>query len=424
MRPIKTAYRVLAAIALVALAAFALLWMVAHTGFARRWLGNRLAEATGLPVTVGELGVGFLPRLELAVGELTIGQPQGFGALPLLELRQARVALPWSGLFGRTAVESLTIEGAVIRLAATADGRDNWSALVERLSPDEDTGPAAWSLGSLTVEQGAIEYSDPEGVAKLTAIGLEATDLAPARDFPLDLRLAALVGDNTIHFGTTGQARLDPDAGIYQARDLDLRGWVGGDPLPLAGVELTGGLAVVAYESGKEAVRVEQGRFAVVGATGTWQAEARLGEQGTQVTFSFDSEPFSPRPLAVVLGRPLPVTADAKAYGEVELAIRGRWQDGDLVLDPIEGRVDDTRFTGSASAANRRLRLHADRIEVDRYLAPGEKSRRSKKETLESAIDQLGTFDVDAEVRVDEARVAGAKLKDAVVRIERNGAEQ
>src|SRR5262245_28961384 len=391
MRRTQLAIRILAAIALAAVAASVLLWGLARTSFARNWLAGRLAEAAGLPVAIGDLSAGFLPRLTLSVGDLTVGQPQGFGTEPLATLGQAHIALPWSSLFGTTAVESVAIEDAVVRLAVAADGRDNWSELVRRLTPEEETGPAAWSLGSLKLEKGAVLYRDPGTEAKLTAIALEASGIAPAADFPLELRLAALIGTNTYHFGAAGQARLDPDAGHYLGRDLKLRGWVGGEPLPLAGVELAGGLAVVAYDSGKKTIRVEQGRFTVVGANGTWQAEALLGEQGTQVTFAIETETFAPRPVAVAFGHELPVTTDPKAYGEAQLALRGRWQAGDLVLDPVTGRVDGTRFTGRASAARRQVRLHADRIEVDRYLSPGDRTRRSKKATLEAAIDQLGS---------------------------------
>jgi uncharacterized protein involved in outer membrane biogenesis len=77
--------RILAAIAILALAAFALLWLSARTGFARGLAADWIADATGLPATVGSLRVGFLPRPYLVVGELSIAQPPGFDASPLIE---------------------------------------------------------------------------------------------------------------------------------------------------------------------------------------------------------------------------------------------------------------------------------------------------------------------------------------------------
>ncbi|MGH8310502.1 MAG: hypothetical protein ACRETX_12005, partial [Steroidobacteraceae bacterium] len=93
-------------------------------------------------------------------------------------------------------------------------------------------------------------------------------------------------------------------------------------------------------------------------------------------------------------------------------------------IDPMQGQLDDTRFSGRAVPSQGLLRLHADRIVVDRYLAPEEKTRRAKKATLEAAIERLGNFDIDAEIRIGEARVAGATLRDTLVRIERPGQER
>jgi hypothetical protein len=63
----------------------------------------------------------------------------------------------------------------------------------------------------------------------------------------------------------------------------------------------------------------------------------------------------------------------------------------------------------------------ADRIDVDRYLAPDQKRRKDKKATLEAAIAELAEFDIDAEIRIAEAQVAGARLRDTVIRVERAG---
>lgn len=420
MRPTKPVL-VLAAIAIAAVAAFVLVWAGSRTGFARRWAGERLAETVGLPVTIGELQVGILPRLEVTVGQVMIAQPEGFGPEPLIELGQATLAMPWTAWFGAMTVHSLSIEDPVVRLAVAGDGRDNWSALVERLTGPEDEEPTAWSLDQLLVERGALEYRDLASAAtsNLTAITINATKVAPGKEFPLELRLAGITGSGTYHFGATGRARLDPEANRYAANGLTLRGWAGGEPLPLAGVELAGGLAAASYDSAAGTVRFEAGRFAVAGVNGRFEGDGRFGEVETELRFSVETDPFAPRPAANAFGRPLPETADPKAYGQAQFSLRGELAQGGLRIDPIQGQLDDTRFSGHAVPSQRLLRLHADRVAVDRYLAPSEKTRREKKETLEAAITRLGTFDVDAEIRIDEARVAGAALRNTVVRIER-----
>jgi len=87
----------------------------------------------------------------------------------------------------------------------------------------------------------------------------------------------------------------------------------------------------------------------------------------------------------------------------------------------VSGRLDDTNFEASLAPAGRYLRARLDRIDLNRYLpkvaAPAAPS--GPKATLEEIAAQLATLDIDAEIHVGEARVAGAVLHDAVIRVER-----
>jgi len=136
------------------------------------------------------------------------------------------------------------------------------------------------------------------------------------------------------------------------------------------------------------------------------------------------TETFAPRAPAVAFGRPLPVTRDPEAFGAVQATFTCALEDSVLRLDPIEAQLDDTRVTGSVVPQQRIIRLSADRVDLDRYLAPGRESRKEKKATLEAAVASLRELDLDAEIRVAEAKVAGATLRDTVVRIERQPAAE
>jgi hypothetical protein len=118
----------------------------------------------------------------------------------------------------------------------------------------------------------------------------------------------------------------------------------------------------------------------------------------------------------------LPATADPEAFKTTEFIAKGRLDQGVLQLDFTGGWLDDTQWSGSAVPQFRQLRVHADKIDLDRYLAPGLKSRGKKKASLEESVAALGKLDIDAEIRIDEARVAGAKLRNTVLKVERGGA--
>ncbi len=415
-----------AAIAILALAAFLLLWLGARTPVARRLAGEWITAATGLPASLERLRIGFLRGPSIEIGGLALGQPEGFGSAALLEVGDARIELPWASLFGGAAVESIAISGAVARPALAPGGGNNWSALIERLAELGGKGETAWSIGEFDLEQGALEFEDAaSGTSwRLTAITLAADAVSPRAEFPVDLRLAGVSGPNTFHFALNGAARIDPDAGRYRAIALGFRGWAGGDPLPLAGVELAGRLATLDWAAATETAAIRGGSFNLAGVPGEFSGDLQLGDASPRMNLHVRTESFAPRAPAISFGRPLPATADPQAFGAVQTTFACTLENGVLRLDPIEAQLDDTKITGRAIPAERLIRLSADRIDLDRYLAPGEKSRKDRKATLESAFAGLRELDLDAEIRIAEARVAGARLRDAVLRIERlQGAE-
>ena len=92
------------------------------------------------------------------------------------------------------------------------------------------------------------------------------------------------------------------------------------------------------------------------------------------------------------------------------------------MLDPFSGRLDDTNFEGRAIPARRFVRASLDAIDFNRYLPPAAKpsagpAAPGPKATLESLVAPLSKLDIDAEVRIGEAHVAGARMRDAVLRV-------
>ena len=159
----------------------------------------------------------------------------------------------------------------------------------------------------------------------------------------------------------------------------------------------------------------------IAGIGSEFELHSESGDRGTSVVFTLTAQPFSPRSAAIAFGHPLPATADPAVFQSMQFTARGRFDQGLLQLDLIEGRLDDTVWSGTVIPQFRQLRIRADRIDVDRYLAPASKMRSEKKATLEESIAGLRTLDIDAEIRIAATRVAGANLHDTLLKIERGG---
>ena len=416
--------RIPAAIALVALAAFVVLWIGARTELARGMVARAISDSIGLPATIESLQLGFFPSPSADIGGLAIAQPSGFGDEPFLTVRRLRLSLPWGRLFSRNTLNSVDITEATARLIVGADGVANWSKIGSASSKaSSPTAEANWLIRALELERGMIDYRDLGSKAhwQLAGIGLTVEDLAPAAEFPLDLRLGGVFGPNTIHYAMKGRGRLDPDAGKYEATALDIRGWAGGDPLPLAGVELTGALERATYESGTGKAKLAGGHFKLAGIPGTFDGELDLDEPALIATIRVKTEPFAPRAPAVSFGHALPVTTDPAAFESLQVALVAQLQDGELTLDPFSGRLDDTNFEGRIVPGRRFVRASLDTIDLNRYVPPTDKTLHKKKATLEAVVAELATYDIDAEIRIGEARVAGVNVHDMVIRVERDG---
>ncbi len=412
-----------AVIALVAVTAFAVVWIGARTAMVRGMIAGWITESAGLPATIETLRIGFLPRPALDIGGLAIAQPAGFGPKPFIEVGRLRLSVPWGSLFGPSSIEVLSVSDATARLEVARNGETNWSRLGgEAGEPGDEPLAPAWSIGKLDLERGTVEYKDKPAESRwqLTAINASAADVAPAVAFPLELRLGGIFGANTIHYALKGQARLDLDAGRYEASGLVFRGWAGGDPLPLAGVELTGAMKRAAFESATGIATFDAGTFRLAGIPGEFGGTMDFDEPKLQAEFRLTTSAFEPRAPAIIFGHPLPQTTDPQVLTSLQLALQGRVREGELELDPVSGRLDDTNFDARVVPGIRLIRASLDRIDLNRYVAPEVKGVLKKKATLEAFVAQLAEFDIDAEIRIAEARVAGVKLRDTVIRVERS----
>jgi len=418
--------RIPVAIALLAVAAFALLWAGARTPYVRGLVAGAITDAVGLPAQVDRLRLGFIPSPRLHIGGLAVAQPPGFGEEPLLEVERIEVVLPWRRLFGATdRINALTVSNATARLRVSADGTSNWSKVFpEPAATVVPAEPARWSLGALVLEGGTIDYRDAatDTHGQLTAITVEASDVEPGVAFPIDLKLGGIAGPTTIHFALKGEAKMDFAVGLYEASELEFRGWLGGDPLPLAGAELTGTLRQASFESGTGAARVAGGQFKFAEIPGRFDGTLDLDEPALVADFTVATEAFAPRAPAIILGQALPATADPAAFESLQVAMRARMTEGEIELDPLSGRLDDTNFEGRVLPGRRFVRASLDAIDLNRYLPPAAKAASGggsggKKATLESLATELAKLDIDAELRIGEARIGDAKVRDAVIRI-------
>lgn len=413
MRPARVAAATLLALAGLVLLLAAAAFAVSRTDWAARQAATRASAALGQPVILAGLAVGLLPSPSLELRGLQVG-PEGATG-PLVSLARGVVGLRWHELRqAPTVLESLELQDLVLRPRVDESGRDNWTALVDRLLEILGEGPSEFDIGRLTIEGGRVEYSDARRHRQLvfTPLALDAREVLPAQPFPLRLRLAGEASGHVFHAAIDADATLDPDRERYALQAASLRGWIGGGSFGTGGADLAGSFDRLGIDFAAETAGLEGLDFDALGLRGRARASVAALLDAPVVEFGVETEPFAPRAVANALGRPLPGTTDPAAFGQALLRAEGRLGADGLTLERIGGRLDETSFSGSlrlpAASAVPRLRLALDVLDLDRYLPPGSGEPASPAEALGALLEAVGALEVDAVVEVERATVSGA----------------
>ncbi|MDW2981885.1 DUF748 domain-containing protein [Rhodanobacter sp. KK11] len=155
-----------ALIAAVVLVAFGLLGFFAAPPIIRAQIEKRAGAALSRPVTLGE--VRFNPyTLRLQLDRLHIADRDGRS--PFVDIDQAVINASWISLLRRAPVlDELRLQHPQIRIVRTADGRFNFTDLVERYTSKPtapQAPPARFSLSNIGVHAGDIQFDDQLGKA-------------------------------------------------------------------------------------------------------------------------------------------------------------------------------------------------------------------------------------------------------------------
>jgi len=417
------------------LAAVVVIPLVVDPNDYRAQVAEAVEERTGRSFEIeGEISLSVFPWLGLEIGGMRLGNPPGFGEQPFARIDSASVGaklLPL--LFRRLEVSTLKLDGLNLELVRLADGENNWSGLAggpgePEAEPAQDAGEPGPETGGFSLEQiGGLEISDARirhedrgsgSITELMIPKVTTGKLVPGTFFPLEAEVALVqqrgAGETALRATLEATARLADQA--LSVRGLELR-------LEMSGPELPGGtqtarLAVPETELDTQAQSLEIPALTLEMAS--LQVDASLS--GTQVIDApvlegrVQAEEFSPASLMRALGMAPPETADAGVLKAASLESEFHVEEGRVTLDPLQGRLDDTRLDGSATlepgeTTRVRARLAVDTIDLDRYLAPAEEApAEAPPGDGALAFDWLRGLDLDASLNVEQLGISGLSL--------------
>jgi AsmA protein len=179
-------------------------------------------------------------------------------------------------------------------------------------------------------------------------------------------------------------------------------------------------------DGGAGALAGLKGTAQAAGASVALSAAGKFAAGGAGLAGDFRLAELSPRNLLMELGQAVPETADPEAL--TRLAAAGRWSLGDerISVEGLDLQLDDTRITGQAGITgfdtpSVRFDLAADKLDLDRYLAPdadapaGEGSGSAAATEIDT--EQLRSLRLNGTARVGQLSVSGLRLADLVTTV-------
>lgn len=334
-------------------------------------LGDRIRESAqrSLPVEVAlsggslDLGEWMLFRPALALHDLRVGNPSGYGGEPLLSADRvfARAAL-FDLLRGRHRVSVIEIDAPVLLVETNQSGQTNIDALLqaikkpdaaENAAEEAELGPEL-SIASLSIRDGRVVYvspGEPDFVA--TGLNLEARNISRDEPFDFSARLA-LFEEQAIAIAFDGVAGPIAAASLPAQGTLTIDGALGRIPVEFRRKTLGSFLEDPgAGSAARIDVKLEGDLLGTVSGAGSVELEdIRLGHaDDVQFPLSGQSQ------LLLTILNPVANPVLHLIMPEASLAFGlGSWQGG------IEAQYDGTTLSGKSAGA-------IDGVDVDQLLS-------------------------------------------------------
>jgi AsmA protein len=338
----------------------------------------------------GELAVSVFPWLAVETGSASIANRDGFGRESFASLEKARVGVRLWPLLTERRIEvgRVRVDGLRVHLQVGRDGTDNWSDVLDHLSKqaaDESTAagapaktPASLSIASLQLTNSQLTFDDRQAGTRYSIDGWNFETGRLERGRPVDVHTSLAITRNGRSFGDVDlRAAIDmtqPDTVKLAAVEGMLR--LAGFGPNGAGLPVEVRAPQLSMDTAKRAIKADELEAKVADAVLKASLQVRQGKDGPTVRGPLQLVETNPRRLLEALGAKAPSTRDATALRRLSATSQLRYSAHEGIrLTSLDVLLDGSRWTGDLAIPDLerrtlRFRLHADQLNVDRYLPP------------------------------------------------------
>jgi AsmA protein len=432
-RPTKIlAWLVAAVLAIFALGAIFLVLFFDPNDY-RDDLAEAVKERTGRDLMIeGDVSLAFFPWLAIDIGNTTLGNAPGFGDTPFARFDRATLSIRLLPLLLRqdVAIGTADLESLELNLQVNSEGRSNWDDFLgdEDQADDEvDEGKGkAFEVSGVDVSNTTITFDDRQSGdtyvlsnmnMQLGRVSDDGKPVPANGAFHFDLQPNGISGDIELD----SVLSFDLGEGLVTVDDLSIEGVIEGIATSPTRLQFeTDGIEV---QTENRVVTIQPLDLTLLGIDIHADVEPFSYEGSVEPSAAIQIDAFSPRSVMHLLEVEIPETADPVALSSVIVDAKAAVKSKVIELSNVTIKLDDTTFKGDlavprTASGGYRFNLSADRIDLDRYMAPADAAAAEtagESAPTEIPADLIRPLNARGDLRVATALLSGMQFENVVL---------
>jgi len=344
-------------------------------------------DETGRDLVIGgDIEWSVFPSIGLKLSDVKLGNPEGFGDRPMLDIGEAGVSVKFMPLLQhRVEVGTVSMSNVAIDLVRKAGGKTNWDDLggagKTSAAPSREHGEnvASLTISGIEVSNAKVTLNDAGQTTELKDFNLKASNIELGKPFDLQGGFSVNLPGNQLtgEVGFGGRLRSAANGKQYGVEGLRLsfKGQQGpaGEAVKLditvtadADIDLAKDQAVLSDFVFKLYDLSVAGDLTVSSLTAKPKFSGQL-----------DVAEFNPKSLLKSLGMEAPLTSNDKALTRLKAGMNFSGTSDSADLQKLVVAFDDSTFEGKLkvtgfSNPNLAFDFQVDKLNLDDYLPPAD----------------------------------------------------
>lgn len=347
-------------------------------------------EETGRDMTIaGDIGWTVFPWLGLEVSGITLGNRQGFGDEPMLEVGEAGASVKIMPLFSKKVeIGKITLKDMSIRLSRKANGENNWQDLTDEASADSssDNDNTAGRQGSditsvrvsgVEISNANVRWDDAGQITELSNANLDVSGISDQQPFDVNGSFSVVLSDSELAGDVRFAGHVLPATGDsatqIEGLALNFEGQQGTSPELLdLNIEIN---ANALFNEKADSIALNDFKFRLHNLNLTGALLASSVSTTPAAKGNLSATAFDLKKLMKNMGMEELTTGNPDALSKLSLTMEFAGSADEANLQDLQMQLDESNFTGhfkvrNFSSPNLDFDLAIDSINLDHYLPP------------------------------------------------------